>query len=275
MALLAQAREYAEELACDVWDFAVEIDTLRGAGLTNSDLRWLLCKGYVAHSRETFQRGHSAREFHDAGGLVFTKRSCFVLTEAGTQWLAVPPVEAYARMSGGNGSGHDPRSGVPSWNGWFDGRHRDPLLNGTGPHDVAEIAENENVDPDLGTDYPPRIRTSGDRGVVPNGLEPLRPHWDLDQRELYLGAQLVKRFKLPSPNQQTILMAFEEEGWPPRIDDPLPHNSHIDPKRRLRDTIKSLNRKQKRGQLRFMGDGTGQGIRWCLADRLDASQIGS
>jgi hypothetical protein len=33
---------------------------------------------------------------------------------------------------------------------------------------------------------------------------------------------VVKEFKLPAPNQETILTAFQEEGWPPRIDDPLP-----------------------------------------------------
>lgn len=57
-------------------------------------------------------------------------------------------------------------------------------------------------------------------------------------------------------------MAFEEEGWPPRIDDPLPPLAQLDPRRRLHDTIKALNRKQKRALLRFMGDGSGEGIRW-------------
>jgi hypothetical protein len=64
--------------------------------------------------------------------------------------------------------------------------------------------------------------------------------------------------------QEAILMALEEEHWPPRIDDPLPgHPNHL-PKRRLHDTIKSLNRNQKNNLIRFMGDGTGEGIRWEL-----------
>ena len=33
-------------------------------------------------------------------------------------------------------------------------------------------------------------------------------------------------------------------------------------KRRLHDTIRSLNRNQKEGRLRFKGDGTGEGIVW-------------
>jgi hypothetical protein len=88
------------------------------------------------------------------------------------------------------------------------------------------------------------------------------PHWDRDRHELRFGSVVVKQFKLPSPNQEMILMALEEEGWPPRIDDPLPASKEVHAKQRLHDTIKSLNRKQKSRLLRFMGDGTGQGVRW-------------
>src|SRR5947207_2076239 len=84
------------------------------------------------------------------------------------------------------------------------------------------------------------------------------------RRELRLGGQLVKVFKLPSPMQEAILMAFEEEHWPPRIDDPLPMHPDLIPKRRLHDTVKSLNRNQKNCLIRFMGDGTGEGVRWEL-----------
>ena len=61
-----------------------------------------------------------------------------------------------------------------------------------------------------------------------------------------------------------ILAAFEEEGWPPRIDDPLPPKPDQDPKRRLHDTINSLNRNQQHLLIQFFGDGSGQGIRWNL-----------
>lgn len=90
----------------------------------------------------------------------------------------------------------------------------------------------------------------------------IRPKWDPQRRQLRLGADVVKEFKLPSPNQETVLTAFEEEGWPPRIDDPLPPQEQLDPRRRLHDTIKALNRKQKRCRIRFRGDGSGEGIRW-------------
>ena len=43
---------------------------------------------------------------------------------------------------------------------------------------------------------------------------------------------------------------------------PLPPQVGQDPKRRLHDTINSLNRKQKARLIRFQGDGSGEGVRW-------------
>jgi hypothetical protein len=105
--------------------------------------------------------------------------------------------------------------------------------------------------------------------IEPIGRDPvaMKPHWDRERHELWFGSRPIKQFKLPSPNQEMILMALEEEDWPPRIDDPLPPARDIDPKRRLRDTIKNLNRNQKHRLLRFMGDGTGQGVRWEVVDQ--------
>jgi hypothetical protein len=108
------------------------------------------------------------------------------------------------------------------------------------------------------------------KGVVVNHI-PHQPRWDCQRRQLKVGADIVKEFKLPSPNQETVLMAFEEEGWPPRIDDPLSPLPQLDPRRRLHDTIKALNRKQKRELIRFMGDGSGEGIRWELTDKAAAN----
>ena len=90
----------------------------------------------------------------------------------------------------------------------------------------------------------------------PNGA----PVWDKKRRELRLGDVIVKRFKWPATNQERILQAFQEEGWPVKIIDPLPPHPGICPKRRLHDTIKCLNRRQINGSLKFRGDGTGQGV---------------
>ncbi len=91
---------------------------------------------------------------------------------------------------------------------------------------------------------------------------PRRPVWDPLLRQLRWHGHVVKHFRLPAPNQEAILAALEEEGWPPRMDDPLPLSADIDPKVRLHDAIKALNRHQCRRLLSFRGDGTGQGITW-------------
>jgi hypothetical protein len=79
---------------------------------------------------------------------------------------------------------------------------------------------------------------------------------------LWWRSRLVKRFWHDAANQCLILLAFEEQAWPPRIDDPLPRASGVNPKARLRETVKSLRRGQKPLLLRFHTDGTGRGVRW-------------
>jgi hypothetical protein len=89
------------------------------------------------------------------------------------------------------------------------------------------------------------------------------PHWDPDSRELWFQGVLLFRLLRSAVNLECILATFEEEGWPPRIYDPLPPDSATKPKHRLRDTIAKLNKRQQPGVvIRFYGDGTGEGIRW-------------
>ncbi len=98
----------------------------------------------------------------------------------------------------------------------------------------------------------------------PSARQELKPSWDFERHELRCGGQVVKKFKWRAANQEMILATFEQEGWPAHIDDPLPQEPDIDPKRRLADAIKSLNRHQKISLVRFCGDGTGQGVLWEL-----------
>jgi len=89
----------------------------------------------------------------------------------------------------------------------------------------------------------------------------LAPAWDSIRRELRLGDIVLKRFRQPAKNLETILAAFQEEGWPPGIDDPLPGGDSVDAHERLHDAVKKLN-KQTVHLIRFLRDGTGQGIIW-------------
>src|SRR5207244_1409206 len=84
-----------------------------------------------------------------------------------------------------------------------------------------------------------------------NDAEPVKPTFDPVMRTLSLGSSLVKVFRVPAHNQIIILSAFQEDNWPPILDDPLPPQQQQEPKKRLRDTIRCLNRNQKRRLIRF------------------------
>jgi hypothetical protein len=210
---LLQAREYARQLQEDVWTFAVEVECLHAAGLTNNDLRWMICKRWVEHAEEVYSADSVKRTFRPTGMFSITPATCFVLTQAGVEFVAQST----------NRTPADERRPVRS--AMFSFR---PFALGAGASSV----------------------------------EVLRPRWDADRHRLFFGDWLVKEFKLASLNQERILMAFQEDGWPPRIDDPLPIVPVICPKRRLHDAIKGLNRNQKQPLIRFMGDGTGEGVLW-------------
>jgi hypothetical protein len=92
----------------------------------------------------------------------------------------------------------------------------------------------------------------------------LKPRWSATRRELSLEGLVVKRFRVPARNQETILSVFEEEGWAEHIHDPLPVTHDIDAPTRLHDAINRLNRCQINPLLRFHGDGKGTGVFWEL-----------
>jgi hypothetical protein len=219
LGVLLDAYQYAQGLDLDPWDFAVELSTLRPLGLTNSDCRWLIARGWVECGFELTLAGDERRSFRRSTNLKLSKRSCVVLTDVG--------VSAASRNS-------------------------DELR-------WAEVKDQLNAGEE-GAGH----RAELFPGLVASGAAECKPVWDRDRQQLRAGAKIVKQFKVPAPNQEAVLAAFQEENWPPRIDDPLRPEPEQDPKRRLHDTINSLNRNQRHSIIRFLGDGSGQGVRWEL-----------
>src|SRR5207237_3362867 len=111
----------------------------------------------------------------------------------------------------------------------------------------------------------------GDRGAglpratgAPPKRSPRVPTWDATLHELRLGRRVVKTLNhRPAPAQELILTVFEEEGWPPTIDDPLPATHGVESKRRLAQTVSNLNRAQHPHLISFSVI-NGQTIRWML-----------
>lgn len=219
--LLAEARHFAEQFGCDLWQFAVEWRHFRDAGISISELRYLLLRGFIAQADEVTEANEELRRFRSVYGHRISRRAAFILTPEGWSWWR-PCC----------GSSEADASTEPHYS--------------ASPRVVRALRS-----------VPPRA----ERERQPRRMVEV-PRWDSVRRELCVGKDVVKRFKLPCANQETILAAFQEEGWPPRIDDPLPPQLNHDPKQRLRDTLRSLNRNQKIRRLVFKGDGTGQGVLW-------------
>jgi hypothetical protein len=197
LSLLRDALDAARDLQVDEGEFAVEGQQLLAAGLSRTDVLWLVGKGYAAQFPGAPGGGACPHDAHLHPGLVVVECSRFVLTAAG----------------------------LDAWTAWHE-------------EAVPEIVACQ----------------AGPPAVV--------PRWAADLRELSWKGAVVKRFRGPAANQEALVAAFEEEGWPLRIDDPLPPAAEMDPKARLRDTIKALNRHQLRPLLRFRGDGTGRAVQW-------------
>ena len=226
LALLLQAFAYAHDAGGERWDFALEIDRLYVAGLTISDLRWLVAKEFAEHGQECSVHGSPHRSYRRRAGFCFDHTTCVVLTHRGaafvTQVLKAPAVS----------------------------------LQSVPPIETAFLAEGESAAVEDG------LPAHDGHKVTIHGTS--RPSWNSTRRVLTLRGAIVKRYRVPAHNQVLILSAFEEVGWPESIDDPLPVRHDVDPRTRLHDAINRLNGCQTNRLLRFHGNGTGTGVSWEL-----------
>jgi hypothetical protein len=90
----------------------------------------------------------------------------------------------------------------------------------------------------------------------------LVPRYERADRLFCWGQQVLKHFLQPAANQETVLLAAEEQQWPGWFDDPLPPAPRKNPKKRLHDTLQDLNRRQRAQLIHFKGDGTGRRVGW-------------
>lgn len=103
------------------------------------------------------------------------------------------------------------------------------------------------------------LRELGENESLPSA-EPLdRPVWDNETGELRLRGEVIRKVRLNRnpTNIQRILDAFHEEGWPSRIDSPLPGG--VDPKK-LQEAVRTLN--QSLTAIEFHVQEGGQAVRW-------------
>src|ERR1700760_2488400 len=79
---LLTANTYSRDAGRDAWEFAVTIGELRRDGVTENELRWLVCRDYIEHAEEIVTSGNE-RAFNHQVSLRFCRRSAFVITSAG------------------------------------------------------------------------------------------------------------------------------------------------------------------------------------------------
>jgi len=93
-----------------------------------------------------------------------------------------------------------------------------------------------------------------------------KPYWDADEHELWFKGRVIKRYSREAKLQACILGAFQEEGWPPCIDDPLTGNAEQSLSRssRFRNAVRKLNENVEQFGLGFKCNGRG-GVWWYLA----------
>jgi hypothetical protein len=221
IAVLWRAYICAQDTGANVWNLSLPTSRLYQAGMTSTDLRWMVARGFAEHGQETTVYGDAHRSLRRVNGYFFNNHSCLILTPSGAA-LAEHVFGETAQSPQATLSAPARRAG--------------------------EIANLES----------PR------QTVYKKVTAATRPSWDATRRELSWAGLIVKRFRVPARNQETILSVFEEEAWVEHIHDPLPVTADIDAPTRLHDAINRLNKCQINAVLRFHGDGKGTGVFWEL-----------
>jgi hypothetical protein len=115
LALLQHARECAKDARAPRWDFALEIGQLYAAGLTITDLRWMVAKDFVEHANETSVHGNKHRSFTPGRGLNFRPTTCVLLTAKGAALAAQENAASPDEKPAANGKSHPRACLQPRW----------------------------------------------------------------------------------------------------------------------------------------------------------------
>jgi hypothetical protein len=126
LALLQHALDCARDAQAPPWDFALEIGQLYAAGLTTTDLRWMVAKEFVEHADETSGHGNEHRSFTPSRGFNFLPTTCVLLTTKGAARAARENAASFDVIPEANGKSHPRASLKPQW----DAARRELSLGG-------------------------------------------------------------------------------------------------------------------------------------------------
>jgi hypothetical protein len=97
------------------------------------------------------------------------------------------------------------------------------------------------------------------------------PTWDRDGGQLLLGGVLIKRFRCKAQSQYAVLDAFQKQGWPAEVANPLSGLGYRSAEERIKDAVGKLNTGQSGARIRFHLLQQGRRVSW---DRLPESSQG-
>ncbi|SRR5579884_4018611 len=86
------------------------------------------------------------------------------------------------------------------------------------------------------------------------------PRWCARAGTLSWRGTILRRVRIDAVYLRCLLDAFEQQGWPEWIANPLPHQPGMSRKQRLRQTLENLNRGMHLPGIRFHADKGG--VRW-------------
>jgi hypothetical protein len=116
LALLQHALDCAQDVQAPPWDFALEIGQLYAAGLTTTDLRWMVAKEFVEHADETSIHGNEHRSFTPSRGFNFLPTTCVLLTTKGAARAARENAASFDESPEANGKSYPPEACLkPQW----------------------------------------------------------------------------------------------------------------------------------------------------------------
>ena len=87
------------------------------------------------------------------------------------------------------------------------------------------------------------------------------PVWD-GERELRYKGVLVKLYEREAPEQQRVLAAFEEQGWPALIENPRQHLDGDNLKAQLKSLVNNMNCGMQRPLIEFLSRDAGHMVAW-------------
>jgi hypothetical protein len=88
------------------------------------------------------------------------------------------------------------------------------------------------------------------------------PVYDAAAGRLFWRGRAIKTLRGKAVSQRAVLEAFARAGWPRLLDDPLGGCGGEAARRRLRQTVRGLNRSLAADTIRFHAEGRGRVIRW-------------